>query len=1689
MAKNRMSQSSENSQATFSKGLVNDLNGFTLPDSSWTYARNAINNSPTGDLGKLANEFSNIHCTYAAYTIIGNIHLTKARWLLFSANGKNSEIGIFDEDTCTYSRLVNDDCLGFNPSYLIKGIARSTFDCSYIAIWDDGLNVTRSMNIGAIPWVQECTDSNGASPGGCITCIDKLDVNGRKILDCDLIRLESFIKQPNVKLTKGASAGSILNGSYHVHIAYTVNEQKVTDYFSMSNVISMFDHDNVNGSIELALTNLDETFDQYMLVVVSTISEKTVARNLGLYSTNQNHVTIDYIDNTLVTVALNDLPIITPVPDKSDAVMQNGKYALRVGPTDKFDFNYQPLANQIQAFWQSVQYDKDYYKNGGTNVGHMRDEVYTYFIRWIYRTGDKSSSYHIPGKAAQNFTLPSDSSSAGSSVLENAVAPASVNIIETGYSPKVFEVYNTASITSQPNTTLSDGGVVLAEGKMGYHESSEFYPDKSPGVWNASANAWSDVQDDNFDLCGKPIRHHKFPENTITSGATSNASLTNHYSDGGQNIRVLGLKFKNVRPPVDNNGKLIPNIEGYEILRGSRNGNKTVLYKGMINNMWEYDLPKMTNGAGKKGLYANYPFNDLNADPFISVGKDPNPLNPLNPIATSWEQPLFGSELKGSLRNYVPNTAYKKNYFTFHSPDTQFVKPFLADDELKIYGALFGESVGKYSQVQNHPKHKFVKDLSFVAAIVAGIAYAVTKINGSKETTYGGSQQVSNDPIAGFSNSASLTLLGNIASTAAAITIQETLNTLMTGVGVLDGITGQGTTGVLSATQAAYLAAKTARDILAIVPGTTMETGSIDVVFKDQDQSPGLLRSFLAIAFGNPMLTSYMAEGGDALLKTILSVGKYHQFALDSKSLCLYENFNVPQQTNRRKKIELIKFLKGGINEVDSSFKVNHVYRKETVILKTTADVNNTHDSNSAIKDTSRLMIASAYPETSITYLGKDKEAFFEPLSMVASSHYVAVKNRLRNQYGKINNINQLPTQSFIIPYGQTETQSIFGGDTYIGRYSEKNTLYYFNQWLNGEQNGAEFNYFKQQMFEHVTYWMDTNPFGLNDFFRSIPYAFTIAVNASGEESKFQSFFDSLVTPSDKYTFDFLGSDNGKFLLKNAYMYLYNSGVREFFVESELNIDYRDYGSLEAEQHYPVLSDLNTMFHPNIIRADNYYKLDRSLSTPFLAFSKVSSGNLQDLSYNPLLSQSCYTKRPKRLLYSLPQETESKKDNWSIFLPYNYKDFSSEISGIKALDKTSALILFETAAPSIIPGTDTLRTGSNEEITIGTGTLFARDIQELGNSEKSFEYGACQSMLSIINTPAGVFWMNLNQGRIFNYAGGIKEISLKSNKFWLNQYLPYKLLEDFPEFKLIDNPVTGIGCQTAYDNEYGLVYFCKKDFVLKDEFKGPNAIMTVVYLGENNFLFGGVYEAKLGNPLYFNNASWTLSYDPKIEEFISFHDWHPDLIMSGKNTFITTKKNGLWRHNKTCQSFCNYYGVEYPFEVEFQINTKFQVSTLKSIEYYLENYIYDQNCNDRFLELDRNFDEVEIYNNEQVSGVLKLVKSPKNDIKSLLAFPKVTANFIEILYSKEEQKYKFNQFWDIVKDRGEFSTAKNVIWKTKANGYERILNILAVDYRKPELQRKKFRHYDNKVRLRKLVNANVQMLISLATSDSLNSPR
>ena len=642
---------------SFMKGMIKDASEIFVPEGVWTNAINAINTSHKGDEGVIGNEQSNLYCTSAPYTIIGILHKYKGEWVVFSTDNSASEIGIFDESDCSYKKIVTDPCLNFNTKYMITGAVKYNADCTYSVYWQDNNNPDRTMNLDNVPYKTIKTTVND-----CVT------ITQTSQLDCEALRLHPLVEQPCITVSTSIGAGQLQNGSYQATIAYSYNGIKLTDYATPSQPQALWDHTGIGGSIDIKIENLDPNFEEYELVVISVINQQTIAKKIGNYSTMQSKVHLDLYLDSLITVPLNIIPLKSQVYEKSKKMFSLNGYLIRTGVTTQPYFNYQPFANEIKTEWVAVKYPADYYWKGGNNVGYMRDEVYSFFIRWVYKTGARSASFHIPGRASianDLITLP-------------VTNPDVINPLQN----KVWQVYDTSTSIGFNGGGI-DGGITIAKGNMAYWESGDgrlvgpytgnTYPDNKPQIWG--------------DLCGKPIRHHKMPSN----------ETTHIHTDNGDSIVILGVMFNSIKHPVDNNGDPIESIAGYEILRGSREGNRSIVAKGMFNNMLTFGI----QGSSSTGLMQNYPYNDLTTnDPFL------NGVSPTD------------------------------EFFSFHSPETTIVKPYLGRGVYsKIYTEEIGLMKGVYTIPYKHPREKIITDTVLGASVIIAVGIALVSLVGKTSTT------------------------------------------------------------------------------------------------------------------------------------------------------------------------------------------------------------------------------------------------------------------------------------------------------------------------------------------------------------------------------------------------------------------------------------------------------------------------------------------------------------------------------------------------------------------------------------------------------------------------------------------------------------------------------------------------------------------------------------------------------------------------------------------------------------------------------------------------------------------------------------------------------------------------------------------------------------------------------------------
>lgn len=1226
------------------------------------------------------------------------------------------------------------------------------------------------------------------------------------------------------------------------------------------------------------------------------------------------------------------------------------------GVSTRPELNYQLQAFEIETKWVSYRVPSNYYKSGNNKVGYLRGEVYSFGIQWLFDNGEWSNVYHIPGRQS----VPKEIAIASGRDVFEVNEDKDKKIAR-----KYFEIFDTSSVEPSSSITKSKTDVVNASGNMSYWEGVDLYGDNKILYGDNSC---------------KPIRHHKTPDEC-------NAP---RYEQVGKYINILGVQFSKIPHPKNADGSDATDVVGYRIVRGDREGNRSIIARGLMTNVRYYNEKINTDGTTQEVRYPNYPYNDLSPDSLISS-----------------EQTYNSSRGENKFRAL---TGVKSDEFNFYSPHALFGKVGLGN-ELLIETEESAIVDGYFEYVYNHPKSKFLDNSVFWLAITLGAIDGVLSLFGKKCVT---------GLKSGVVNVTNLTSTppSNITITAAGMKVVQSCEDLVSGLPWADLIH-------LPAVEAA---AKGALKVLQYA-----------------------VKAGMSVAFAYKTANDF--------LDMVYSIQSYKKYAVQYNSHGLFNSSECTKKDNKRKKIEYYQYLYNGINTIEGDL-FNNFNREESVFLKLSSEVQ-----APKTVDNSRVTVRQSGTCKNIG----------DKFKSVASAYYSTVKRTLPNQYGQLDSIRYLDTGHGILPLtpAQPEGSSekyynsgpIFGGDTFISKFSQRRTHHFFTQELSNRNfpDSTEYNYSIYRNIGYPRYWIDTEKWDISDLLVSGTVANRL--------------------PNGKYNLDCGIRPKGVRLLNlkspQGYFHLYNSGVIEFFVESDYNLDYRDYKGEMQNFYSSSYSNLSDLFRSDRIYAQEEFIYD-------LSYSKQLKENAlfpQALDYDPELSDKCFSYYKNRVIYSLPAFKDQKADNWLINLTNNFYDFPlsnfGTLTSMHSVDNQQIVFLFDKSAPYITIGRDELQTENGIKVTIGDAGLFAREPRPLVYTD--YFYGNSQSRRAFVNTQYGSFYPSQRQGRIFQWTGKLDEISRNGKHWWFKNYLPSKLLEDFPNYKNSDNTVVGVGLLSAFDNTNEIYYLSKKDYALKQRWRN-----IITYDGKD-FKHDGT-KISLKDTTYFENASWTISFDPKTNGFISYHDWHPDMILQGENHFMTIKDRTIWKHNQSCNSFCNFYGVDYPFEIEFLINNGPNVMILKSIQWIADVGKYFNGCSDFHHILDDNFDSLIIHNSEQISGKRNLVIAPKNKMSQILDLPTLTFDGISTKYHKEENKYRVNEFWDITKDRGEFTKNNYPLWTTQSNGYIRDITPQAVDYSKNQFQHKKFRHFWNKVLLSKSVSGDRKIIFKLNNSFQTISP-
>lgn len=182
--------------------------------------------------------------------------------------------------------------------------------------------------------------------------------------------------------------------------------------------------------------------------------------------------------------------------------------------------------------------------------------------------------------------------------------------------------------------------------------------------------------------------------------------------------------------------------------------------------------------------------------------------------------------------------------------------------------------------------------------------------------------------------------------------------------------------------------------------------------------------------------------------------------------------------------------------------------------------------------------------------------------------------------------------------------------------------------------------------------------------------------------------------------------------------------------------------------------------------------------------------------------------------------------------------------------------------------------------------------------------------------------------------------------------------------------------------------------------------------------------------------------------------------------FTNNSISCAWTHLKNPLLYNTYYNNIEPYVIEYPFEYKFNDEILQNVKDYTKVYKYLETGDGVLADYSKYeidevwFNKAILYNGQQCSGILNLTPKPQNNLKSYMSFPVINTDSKTILYSKSDNFYQYNTFWNVTKNTTIAQFKKNC----ESLSIDKEINESNMDYSLRSHKKATFRAKELKVR-------------------------
>jgi hypothetical protein len=521
-----------------------------------------------------------------------------------------------------------------------------------------------------------------------------------------------------------------------------------------------------------------------------------------------------------------------------------------------------------------------------------------------------------------------------------------------------------------------------------------------------------------------------------------------------------------------------------------------------------------------------------------------------------------------------------------------------------------------------------------------------------------------------------------------------------------------------------------------------------------------------------------------------------------------------------------------------------------------------------------------------------------------------------------------------------------------------------------------------------------------------ITYAYNVAGDTFVDMHHFKKKY-AATTAQDFTTFDTEATQIEKQFTKVGEIGIVTFG--SFMCETDINIRMRREGEGEAERYFP-----KSYYGAHTVRDysqaainEEYYKIEEPYNTQYIKYNFANNIKLTDFA-----QEDVDIRYSTRIIYSEKQELEDKGDFFRTVKANNYRDLPLNRGPISLFftKRDKLYTITRDSLFDVFASNQTIRSENADNIVVGTGEFLSIEPVELVSIDGGF--GGSSSKFSLVESPFGHLFVDRKKNKCLMFTDQLKDINING----LDESFELELYKQFPTFEpanQFDNPSGLVGIIAIYDPRLQRIIITKKDYKVLD-----TTGVTVV----NGKLMKAGVALDLKNPTIAENKSFTVSYSPIRERWISYHSYIPKLYLPHPTDYIKFD---------TKLDISNGDGYQPIFTMETVFNDHpDHTKVFDSIQVNLESFNGNVRTNDFFNEL-------LVYNEQQSSGVITLNKTNT---------------------TKKEKDWNINKFLDKVP----FAANKQLFstnWADKKLNYyvDKVVHPLVQTSTKPWYQMGRFR--------------------------------